>query len=287
MSTFAVYLFGHNLEKIKYPYLASIASALALTSLVNPGEQGNVYYCECDSEDDSLARIESCFSRQIASGELKITRHPWGEHHTIQAHICNFLLDQIGTSADITLKLDADEVLCEWSFMRFVSQLNQLVYRYKALGKPHYTHFLDRNREWDFIYRSKAVLSQTKYGFRFSTEVRGDACALNGGPEIQTDLEVHHYGKFNPGREREALEKEVSFQKLYSHPEDAIGFPDPKVVAQIAQGYLDYDRVFDEAVKRGEVREYHGPHPIFVHDWLREMESRSQEFKESIRDQQA
>lgn len=287
MTSLSVYLFGHNLEKIKYPYLASIASALALTNVVNPDGRRSVYYAECDSEDDSLQRIEACFHREIATGELKIYRHPWGTHHTIQAHICNYLLDQIGVSTEFALKLDADEVMCEWSFMRFIGQLNQLAYRPRALGKPHYTHFLDRHREWDFIYRSKSVISQTKYGFRFSTEVRGDACALNGGPEVQTDLEIYHYGKFNPGREREALEKEVTFQRLYSHPEDAIGFPDPLVVAQIEQGFLDYDRVFADSISKGQLRGYHGPHPLFVHDWLNTMEARSQAFQEELRAKQA
>lgn len=287
MTTLSVYLFGHSLEKIAYPYLASIASALALSRTVSLDDKPSVYYCECDSDDDSLERIERCFPKEIADGGLRVLKHSWGTHHTIQAHICNYLLDAIGDSTDWALKLDADEVLCEWSFMRFISQLQQMGYRPKVLLKPHYTHFLDEHREWDFIYRSKAVISKTKNNLRFSTEVRGDACALGDAPEVQTDLEIQHFGKWNPGREREALEKEVSFQKLYSHPEDAIGFPDPKVQVQIAQGYLNYDKVFDESFARGEVREYHGPHPIFVHDWIKEMNKRSQAFQEELRAKQA
>lgn len=280
-----VYLFGHNLEKIKYPYLASIASALALTSVTN--ETPSVIYAECDSDDDSLERILRCFPRELESGALQIRKHEWGTHHTIQAHICNYLLDEIGTKTDFALKLDADEVLAEWSFTRFMGDLENLIYRPRILAKPHYTHFLSRDREWPFIYDSKAVISKTANGLRFDTNVRGDACALGGAPEVQTRLEIHHYGKFNPGREVEALEKEVSFQKLYSHPEDAIGFPDPKVIAQIEQGYLDYGRVFDESLAKGEIRDYHGPHPIFVHDWLKEMSERSKKFQEELRAKQA
>jgi len=270
-------MFGHNLEAIKYPYLASIGSALELTAYVNVG-RGAVYYAECDSTDGSDEIIRQHFKHQIADGELILLEHPWGTHHTIQAKICNFLLDQIGNKATFALKLDADEVTCEWSYPRFRLDLEQMQLIPRILGRPHYTHFLARDREFDFIYRSKAVISPTDLNSRFDLGVGGDACALGGAPEMQTHLEIHHYGKFNPGREREALLKERTFQQLYLE----LGFPDPKVEAQAEQGYLDYDRVFDEAIRRGEVRPYAGVHPRMVHSWLKLMDIRAHEFRKEL-----
>lgn len=277
MPSLSVYLFGHNLEKIKYPYLASIASALALTSVTN--NVPSVYYCECESEDDSLERILRCFPRELESGALQIRNHKWGTHHTIQAHICNYLLDEIGTKTDFALKLDADEVLAEWSFTRFMADLENIVYRPRVLAKPHYTHFCpDDKTTFPFIYQSKAVLSKTKNGFRYDLGKGGDACALSGAPEVQTSLEVFHFGKMAMGREREALYKEVEFTKLYYD----MGFPDPRVEVQKENGYLDYMKVFEDAYNLGNFSEYHGPYPIFIHDWLKEMRQRSKEFKASL-----
>jgi len=277
MDTLAVYLFGHNLEKIRYPYLESIESALDLTRFVNG--QGAVYYGECDSIDDSLLRITTRFNREIANGELNLRRHPWGDHHTIQAYICNFLLNEIGTRYEFALKLDADEVIHEASFEAFRHDLGSMALRRVPLGRPTYTHFCpDFGTTFPFIYDSKAVLSRTHAGLRYDTGKGGDACALGGGAEWQTRLQIMHYGKVHTGRMPEALEKERSFQELYTE----LGFPDPKVKAQWEQGYLDYMRVFDVAASRGEFQPFSGTHPRYMTDYIQAALERQRAFDEQV-----
>jgi len=270
-SEFAIYSFGHNLESIRYPYLASIDSALALTKLINGF--GAVYFAVCDCTDTTEIIVRERFKHQIASGELVILYHSWGDYHAIQVEICNFLLDEISKrDLKYAMKLDADEVLHEGSFSQFGDDLVTMSASGCRLGKPHYTHLLDDKRDFDFIYRTRAVIADMNAGLRYNDN---DACALGGAPEFQTGLEVFHLGKWSPGRERESLLKEVTFTKLYRD----LGFPDPRVVAQIEQGYLDYDKVFENAQQHGQVREWHGTYPVFVKSWVEESLARSEQFK--------
>lgn len=266
----ATYSFGHNLEKIRYPYLASIASCLALTRQVNG--TGLVYFAICDCDDDTEISVQGRFGEAILRGELKLVYFPWKVHHSGQVEVANFLLDQIGEQALFALKLDADEVLHEESFDRFEIELGRLAGYGVDLARPHYTHLLDEHRDFDFIYRSKAVISRTSAGLRYADN---DACALGGAREMQTGLEVFHFGKWSPGREREALYKEITFTEGYAD----LGFPDPTVVAQVQQGYLDYDRVFEHASQHGEVRQWTGSYPKFVMRWVMESLARREQFQ--------
>jgi hypothetical protein len=273
MTTLATYLFGFRVEAIKYPWREAINSALELSDAV--------WFAACDEETLQLAHD---FRRN--NSKLHIIRREWGTHHSIQARLGNDLLGCIGQDYDYAFKQDADEVACEWSFPEFREELEVMNKNNVLLGRPHYTHFSpDFETTWPFIYSSKATICQTRACFRYNTDPRqgnADACALGGAPEFQTRLELFHYGKVGYGREREALEKEVEFQKLYSHPEDAIGFPDPKVIAQIPQGYLDYTKVFDVSLSRGEFKRYDGPHPKFVRGWRQEMEARHKRFVQEM-----
>lgn len=271
--TLGVYLFGHNLNRILYPYKASIASALALV-----GDNGEVYFSICDCDDGTEEDIRFAFREELNRDKLQILYHPWGTHYSIQAHIANYMLDRIeGLGQDeFLLKLDADEVLHEASFDNFREDLWNMQAGRALLGRPHYTHICpDDEHEFPFIYSQKSVLSKTGRGLRFDLGKGGDACAIGGAPEVQTRLEVFHYGKMEMGREVEALYKETSFQALYTD----LGFPDKKVVALAeGQGYMDYYKVFDRAKAAGEFRKYKGQHPIFVQPWLEEMRERSAKF---------
>lgn len=266
----AVYAFGYQLDKIKYPWREAIHSAIALA--VPPG---CVYFCSCDDETSNA--LEESFSPQLSGGVIVELRHEWGTNYRVQAEIANYILDEIGTEYDYALKLDMDEILCEWTFNYFRDYNLPRMYQGNALlALPNYTHFCpDDKHTFKFIYGSKAVISKTSSGFRFSTGHGGDACALGGAVEYSTSLGIHHYGKMEMGREREALVKEHEFQKLYVE----LGFPDPKVEALWnGQGYMDYYKVFDLAKERGEFESYDGPHPIFVREWLERMRERSVAF---------
>lgn len=269
----AVYLFGHSLNKIVYPFIPSIRSALDLTASIN-GEP-LVYFCECDSDDGTEDTVRRHFPTEIVLGHLRILHHSWGTHHTIQAYICNHILDEIGTSADYALKLDADEVLHEDSFGDFLEDLKYMWTFGVLLGRPRYTHFSpDFDTTWPFIYDSKSVISKTDSELRFDTNVRGDGCAIGGAREYQTRLEVQHFGKVSQGREKESLLKERTFQQMYLE----LGFPDPKVEAQTEQGYLDYLRVFDLDYKAGKFKKFTGTHPVYAKGWIEQMKLRSAEF---------
>lgn len=270
----AVYCFGHNLEAIRYPYLASIESALALTRLING--TGAVWFAVCDCTDQTEQIVRDHFKHQISDGELMIVYHPWRDHHHIQVEVCNFLLDIIsGRNFDYGLKLDTDEVLHEDSFAFFKDDLRAMAKYGYGLGKPHYTHLLDNQREFDFIYRTKAVISDLSVALRYTDN---DACALGGSREASTLLEVIHYGKYQIGREREALLKEITFTRGYQD----LGFPDPRVVAQLQQGYIDYDKVFENAKEHGQIRPWRGTHPAFAKPWVEQALVRSEQFKADL-----
>lgn len=277
----AVYAFGFEIEKIKYPMVPCLRSALDLAD--------RVFFCACD--DETEYQVRQLMAHDPNGHRITLSRHPWAqayfgdaakiesEGYKIQPIIANFLLDQIDDRYDWALKLDADEVLDERSFGSFYEDLRAMQHQSYMLGRPHYTHICpDDQHQFPFIYRSKAVLSSTRSGFRFKVNHGGDACALDGAPEFQTRLEVVHYGKMAMGREREALYKERSFTALYH----ALGFPDPKVEAQAASGHLDYMKVFDEAAGRGEFSDFAGPHPKYVREWLATMRERAAAFAQEL-----
>jgi len=274
--TLAVYLFGHNLEKIRYPWRESILSALDLV-----GPRGAVYFCLTPETDDgTYEALAQHFVQPLATGQLQLLSHEWGTHHTIQAHICNMILDEIGLQYDFALKLDADEVLYGNQWATLQEDMRWMRERGYKLGKPHYTHLVqDDQHEFDFIYRTKAVLMDTRAGYRYRTDQGGDACALAGGLEYPLRLEILHLGKMAMGREEQALAKEREFTKLY----EDMGFPDPKVKAQWEQGYLDYFKVFDRAKEAGEIRPFHGPYPVFLGYYLEAARRRSHKFWEARR----
>jgi hypothetical protein len=273
MTSLAVYLFGHDLNKIAYPWKESIASASSLADAV--------FFAECSSSDGTWEDAQALAKK---NPKLHLIQHSWGDHHTIQAKIANALLEEVGTRYDYALKLDADEVPCEWTFDAFRKTLEVMHNWQQGLARPHYTHFSpDFDTVFPFIYDSKAVISLTRLGLRYDLGKGGDACALGGASEYQTRLEIFHYGKVQTGREREALYKEHEFQKLYYD----MGFPDPKVEAQMEQGWLDYNRVFDVSKSKGEFRRFTGVHPIFVQEWIAGMRERSAAFWKEQHEQQA
>jgi hypothetical protein len=276
-TTLSAYLFAHNLVDILYPFVPSIHSALALTRFLNGSDiGGRVWVAICDCSDDTEVVIRAEFGEEVKSGELRLIYHEWGKTHYTQVEIGNFLLDHIGESTEYALKLDADEIVHQDSFEDFKLDLEAMHNNHWVLGRPHYTHLLDESRETDFIYRSKAVISRTSSGIRFSDN---DACALGGAQEAQTRLEIEHLGKYQAGRRREALLKEITFTRLYAD----LGFPDPRVVAQLEQGYIDYNFIFENAKNLGQIRPWLGTHPIFVQEWINEAQRRDVEFLEQIK----
>lgn len=268
----SIYGFGHNLNKIRYPWQESLRSALDLV-----GDNGLVFFAECDSDDGTWEDVKK-LARQ--DDRLVLLQHPWGNTNVIQAHIANFLLDNIGVQTEYALKIDMDEVLHEDSFDEFREDLDAMSHHGLVLGRPQYTHFCpDFWTTWPFIYESKAVLSRTDRGLRFNTRKVDDACALGGAQEYQTRLHIYHYGKCQTGREMEAIYKEWTFQQLYV-PAD-IGFPDPRIKKQWeAGGPIDYMEIFAMSREKGEFKPFTGKHPRVMEGYIKEAEKRSRKFWE-------
>lgn len=265
--TLAVYCFGFELNKIRYPWRESLTSALTLAN--------HVYFCECGSQDGTYEDLMTFIQDMGVSNKVTVLRHSWEGDYRVQAVIANKLLDEIGTKYDYALKLDMDEVIHEKSFGVFHQQLGLFHSFGAALIRPHYTHFSpDFDTVFPFIYDSKAVISRTELGLRYSLGHGGDACAIGGAEEHQSQLEIYHYGKVATGREKEALYKEVSFTAKYVE----LGFPDPKVASQVDVGWLDYNKVFDVARARGDFKPFTGTHPVFMRSWIDMMRERSVEF---------
>jgi len=239
--------------KYDYPLYEAVHSLLPVVD--------RYFICECYSNDGTYAEV-----MKWAGGEPKIVlkRHPWGDHYTIQQEIANCLLRLVG-NGDWCFKLDADEVIHEDSWELFRALPGILQEQGKVGARFHYTHFVGNyDTEFDFMYRRVRRFMQHGHGWTWD----GDACQLtttglgNGEMDAQfadVDVEIYHYGKVHaPGV---ALHKEQDFQALYTD----IGFPDPRL-AQMREaiGEMDYYYLFEEAIKRGEFREFTGTHPAIM-----------------------
>lgn len=240
----AAYTYVRDCKKIDYPFVESIQSSLVIAD--------RVFVCDCMSTDgtwEALQSLAACDTR------IEIMRHPWGEHYRVQGQICNGILERIEAEGyDFAIQVQADEIVCEWTVEAFRRDLANLPASVK-LARPRYTHLCpDYRTRFPFIYERKAVLSRCRTGMRYDPD--SDACSIAGGETADVALELMHVGKVQIGREAEALEKELTFQKLYRD----LGFPDPKFLAQQATGKVDYRKAFTAA----EFTPYTGPWPAAI-----------------------
>ena len=249
------YTFIRNMFKYDYPLKEAVFSLLPAV---------DVYYiCECHSDDGTYAEIMRWARKEP---KIRLLRHRWGDHFTIQQEIANYILSQI-SPGDWCFKLDADEVIHEDSWELFQS-LPRLCQDHDKVGaRFHYTHFMGNyETEFDFMYRRVRRFVQHGHGWRWD----GDACQLiipgwdNASMDAQfldVDVEIFHYGKVKEGRV--GLQKEKDFQQLYTD----LGFPDPRVKeCEEALGELDYYYLFQSAIERGEVRKFTGTHPAIMRE---------------------
>jgi hypothetical protein len=182
-------------------------------------------------------------------------QHPWGDHYSVQGRICNGMLERITAEGfDFALQVQADEIVCEWTVADFRRELDGMRGTNTGLGRPRYINLCpDYRTQFPFIYDRKAVLSRCSHQLRYDGD--SDGCSI-AGPSCDLSLMLLHVGKVQTGRERQALAKELEFQKMYS----SLGFPDPKFVAQAPAGVVDYRTAFGDAV----FSPYHGPWPAVL-----------------------
>lgn len=234
----AAYTYAYNVLKIDYPIVESIQSSLVLAD--------RVFVCDCESTDGTRELLEAVAA---ADNRVQLMSHPWGTHYRVQGRICNFMLERIEAEGyDYAVQVQADEVVCEWTVAPFLAELAAGF----RVGSPKYRHFCpDYRTTWPFIYERKPVVTACKAKLRY--DANSDGCGVTGGSPNPVSLELHHVGKVQLGRERQALDKEITFQQLYKE----LGFPDPKFLAQRGAGVVDYVKAFEGATFTPWV----GPHP--------------------------
>lgn len=249
------YCFGFNVSRYKYPWIEAIESSLPISD--------QVIFVECFSEDDTWEQAQELAEQYE---KLLLLRHPWGSHHTVQSHICNYALDHVETKWH--LKLDCDECIHHESYAVFLDELRFMEARNIIGGRPHYTHFVrDMKTVFPFIYSRKTVLGLREAGWRYKADRGDDACQLFFGQGVVMDLslEIFHVGKVSLKREEAAIEKEYKFQQLYTD----VGFPDPLVVKQYeTTGRADYDEIFHVAKSKGEFKPFVGTYPASLIPWM-------------------
>lgn len=239
------YTYVRDCIKIDYPFVESIQSALLIAD--------RVFVCDAYSTDgtwETLEALAACDTR------IAIMRHPWGEHYRIQGQICNGMIERIEAEGyDFAIQVQADEIVCEWTVEAFRRDLaGMFADPHSRLGSPRYIHLCpDYRTKFPFIYERKSILSRCGRGLRY--DPNSDGCSI-AGPTVNLGLELHHVGKVQLGRERQALQKELEFQKMYVE----LGFPDPKFLAQEESGKVDYRTAFTGA----EFTPYDGPWPAAI-----------------------
>ena len=239
------YTIIRNMFRYDYPLEECVFSALPVVD--------RHIICECYSDDETYAEV---LRWKRDNPKILLLRHKWASHYTILQRLGNYILSNI-EKGDWCFQLQADEVMHEDSW-QMLQELPRRCQDQGAIGaRFHYWHFMANYRtEFDFIYRRKRVFVQN--GHRWIWD--GDACNLmNGrGKFLDVPIEVFHYGKVHEAKK--ALLKEKDFQALYA--DAGLGFPDPKLEAMgEAIGGVDYHYLFEDAVQKGQVREFTGTHP--------------------------
>ena len=256
MNNLGVYQFIRNATKYDYPLEESILSAIPIAD--------QIVLCECESEDDTLDRVNAL--KEKFPDKIQVIHHPWITHFSELSTIGNYCIPHLSTNWH--MQLQADEVLEDYAEDTIRYLINNLTGYYNAISVQYY-HFLGNyETEFDFIYRKAIRIARRGSGWWLG----GDACQLEGGNDqnvFDSKVTLFHYGKVKDGKV--GYQKEVDFQSYYTD----IGFPDPKMAEMKEKlgEYCDYVYLFEEAIKKGEVRKFEGKHP-------KVMEERIKKFKD-------
>lgn len=268
-----IYCFIRNGLKFDYPFIESIESAIPIAN--------QIVINECDSEDDTLNKLLEL--KEKYPEKIKIIRDNWVTHHSQLCTKGNICIPHLTTQWH--WQLQADEVLHEKDYDLILKTLYDTPSSIDAY-KIFYYHFMaNYETEFDFMYRRALRIARKGSNWWLTS----DADELRGGnpdrvKEMDSSVKVFHYGKVKDGRV--GFDKELTFMNLYKD----IGFPDPKLKEmreKFGEGYCDYIYLFEEAIKRGEVRKFQGTHPKVMEERIKNFKSKGFEqftsrFKETL-----
>lgn len=257
--TLGVYQFVHNAVTYDYPFLESLASAIPIAD--------QIVVCECESEDNTLKILEEF--RERYKDKIKIVHHPWVKHFTELSIIGNYASTFLET--DWKWQLQSDEVIHEDQYLNIEVWL-YLVTKHNikvSALTTKYIHFIATYfHTFPFCYSE--IVRIYKKGSNWM--LVGDACQLAGGNSeevLNTDITVYHYGKVHEGKK--GFKKEVDFQNLFRD----IGFPDPRMEEMkniLGEEFCDYLYLFEDHVKKGNVKKFEGTHPSVMHNRIKQFQ---------------
>ena len=264
---------GNSLEKIKYPWKYCLMSALevadtAIMVLGGPHQDDTVNrVLEFAADNKRVKVVYGKHDRQNVEAFLSKTAvanveyHPdanWPSHHWGLGDLTNLGLDFVETSW--AFQLQADEILDETSCREMLSvpDCESVTFAFRHYcGTPYYT--------FPFMYERVVRMGKTRTAMAL-----GDAAEwARVGRVYDSNILIHHVGKIHVGRQEAAAWKEFRFQDdLYKGK--AIGDVDPKIVEARNEGKLDFFKVFESTIKRGDVKEFAGDWPKYMKMWCSE-----------------
>lgn len=248
--------FGHNLEAVKYPWRQTILSVL-------PVVDEFVLVLAKPNDDRTEQRVYE-FVEQMPQVNVQFSH--WPDSHTGLGALANLAVEYASTKWVAQAQLD--EIFDEADYDELL-RLPKLSDNYMAasFGFRHYVG--------DFLHTFPFVYERVVRAFRTDSDYHfvGDAVQAEGhGDVYAANITVNHVGKVHTGREAQAAFKEFMFQeKLYAHGKCWEGDVDTHIRAAYEEGKLDFFKVFEATVARGDVKEYSGPWCRYVREWAHEL----------------
>ncbi len=264
----------HNVTKIKYPWKYSILSALPICDRIVVVDSGpndddtTEELCQLAQKNHKIIIVtdkkESRKLEILAGFQSKIDWRyhegcAWPDHANKISDVWNVGYDFVET--EWAMELQADEVLAEWEYGPFLTDLHCLP-PWIQVGMVRFLHFCgDLKHQFPFIYQELPKICRTASGIR----TFGDAFALRvpgGTPIAELPLTFFHCGKVHTGREKEAAWKEYTWQRdMYEGK--LFEKADPLVKEAYDKGTMDFFKVFGPQ-KSLKITDYSGPWPAMV-----------------------
>jgi len=259
-------LTGHLLiyqgEKFMFNYKEAILSLLPICD--------EFVICECFSDDGTY---EECLALARQYPEIRIIRHPWQSEEEEKGYEYRRLarLTDLCTEESRTKwfgYIQGDECLHEDGLeeIKYVVRRKEVPNSPRAISIPYHHFVCNMSTTWPFVYQSSI-----RFGWKDSTwRALEDAWTLRCSRKEDalvypaSHARMFHYG-FALGGSMARMQKEKNLQLAFQ----ALGFPDPKVIAMadgdrpVSNAYL-----FQDAKDKGLFKPFTGTHPAVMKQWI-------------------